>query len=153
MRSAIRSIRTSSDCFIYDSNFTRNDSSTDLVNDDTIAQFKIRARQINGATLIATRVDDDGGNASRQIFEAPVMVINNPEIEILNDGSGAGLILFDTSGLVDTPLINSDFEIEANDINQKVSRATFFATLQEGHVVKARYDTGTEDQVEIELDD
>ncbi|PLY02180.1 MAG: hypothetical protein C0623_04120 [Desulfuromonas sp.] len=139
---------------VYDASVARNDSSSAL-NADITTEFEIRARQVLNHYLFATRVKDGNGNSDRQTFEAPVMAINGPEIEILKASGGGGIILFDTSNpnLLDTPLSNSDFEIETNDSNQKVTRATFFATLTEGQTVKARYDLGVEDQIEIELDE
>lgn len=119
----------------------------------TTANAKIRARIVDGATLVATRVQN-GGSANRQIFEGPVVDFSlaADSVELLDDGSkaGIGLINVDTSTIND---INhpsgSDFEIE----DVKVSKAAFYQALNVGDRVKARFDNGSWDQIEIELED
>ncbi len=117
---------------------------------------KIRARIMSGSTLIATRIDDRGGQGTRQIFEAPVVDFDQATetVELLDDGTDTqqGLIVFDTSGLLDLNQqggVDSDFEIEDSD----VTRSTFYNSLNVGDHVKARYDNNVEDQIEIELED
>ena len=83
-----------------------------------------------------------------------VQISDNGTVELLDDGNNnqVGLIVFDTSGLLDLNQqggTDSDFEIE--DAN--VTRATFYNSLNVSDHVKVRYDTGVEDQIEIELED
>ncbi|MDT8418963.1 MAG: DUF5666 domain-containing protein [Desulfuromonadales bacterium] len=109
-------------------------------------QVKVRARQLSGANLLATRVED-GGNEERQVFKAPVVRIAEPLVEILDMGDGSnGVIVVDTS-----TIHSDDFEIE----NIITTRADFFAALQVGDIVKARWDNKDNrwDQIEIELED
>ncbi len=117
---------------------------------------KIRARIVSGSTLIATRIADGGGQGTRQMFEAPVVDFDQgaETVELLDDGNGTqtGLIVFDTGSLLDLNQqggADSDFEIE----DSNVTRAAFYASLNVGDHVKVRYDSGTEDQIEIELED
>ena len=129
-----------------DSSLTRDET----VGGDDLGQFKIRARQLSGANLLATRAEDDAGNADRQIFEAPVVRIADPLVEILDMDGTNGVIMVDTSTMsIDDS--GSDFEIE----DVEVTREAFFAALQVGDIVKARWDlTKNEwDEIEIELDD
>lgn len=128
-----------------DTNMTRNDSTAG----PGLGQFKVRARQLSGPNLLATRVkDDSGGNTTRQIFQAPVVRIAGPMVEILDDGNGAGVIVIDTSTISTDNSGSSNFEIEDNDVGS----TAFFAALQVGDIVKARWD-GSWEQIEIELDD
>lgn len=115
---------------------------------------KLRARIVNGSTLIATRLKDGGNLDNRQIFEGPVVDFSlaADSVELLDNGSESSIGLID----VDTSTINdinhpsgSDFEIEG----AKVSRAAFYQALNVGDRVKARFDNGSWDQVEIELED
>ncbi len=109
-------------------------------------QVKVRARQVSGETLVATRVET-AGNTDRQIFEAAVVRIAEPLVEILDLGNATtGVIVVDT-----TSILSDNFEIE--DI--AATRAAFFAALQIGDIVQARWDvsSGQWDQIEIELDD
>ncbi|MEK6201524.1 MAG: DUF5666 domain-containing protein, partial [Desulfobulbaceae bacterium] len=130
-----------------DSSLTRDET---VGGDGLGGQFKIRARQLSGANLLATRAEDDAGNADRQIFEAPVVRIADPLVEILDMDGTNGVIVVDTSTMsIDDS--GSDFEIE----DVEVTREAFFAALQVGDIVKARWDlTKNEwDEIEIELDD
>ncbi|HEX9776754.1 MAG TPA: DUF5666 domain-containing protein [Geopsychrobacteraceae bacterium] len=126
-----------------DSNLTRDGSA------GAGGQVKVRARQTAGANLVATRVED-GGNADRQIFEAQVARIADPLVEILADGSGGGVIVIDTATILPDDS-GSNFEIE----DVETTRAAFFAALQVGDIVKARWDVADSrwDNIEIELDD
>lgn len=130
-----------------DANMTREET-TGMDGD---GQFRLRARQISGANLLATRARDDAGNPDRQIFQATVVAINNPLVEILDDGSGSGVIVVDTSTINPDDSGESNFEIEGI----LVTREAFFDALQVGDMVKARWDlTGSSwDEIEIELDD
>ncbi len=119
----------------------------------TTANAKIRARIVDGSTLVATRVQN-GGSDNRQIFEGPVVDFSlaADSVELLDDGTKAGIGLID----VDTSTINdvthpsgSDFEIE----DVKVSKAAFYQALNVGDRIKARFDNGFWDQIEIELED
>lgn len=116
----------------------------------TGGQVKVRARQLSGENLVATRVET-GGNTDRQIFEAAVVRIADPLVGILDTGNGAtGVIVIDTS-TISPDSSGSNFEIE----DVETTRAAFFAALQVGDIVKARWDVGGAqwDQIEIELDD
>jgi len=135
---------------LLDSSVTRTDAGLDLTTRDA----KIRARIVDGSTLIATRVQDGGGLSSRQIFEAPAVDFSQAadSVELLDDGSksGAGLINVDTSTINDVNHPSgSDFQIE----DRVVSKAEFYQSLNAGDRVKARFDNGVWDQIEIELED
>ena len=135
---------------LIDSAMTRTDVGLDL----STRNAKIRARIVSGSTLIATRVQDGGGQDSRQIFEAPVVDFSQAadSVELLDDGSqtGIGLINVDTSTINDVNHPSgSDFQIE----DQVVSKAAFYQALNVSDRVKARYDNGAWDQIEIELED
>ncbi len=121
--------------------------------DPTTRNLKVRARIASGSTLVATRLSDGGNLDGRQIFEAPVVDFSlaADSVELLDNGSGlsVGLINVDTSTIND---INhpsgSDFQIE----DRVVSKAAFYQALNVGDRVKARYDNGSWDQIEIELE-
>ncbi len=139
---------TGTDLTVWIDAMTEDDANAGADPAATTRNLRIRARQMQGAELIATRTQDNGGNATRQIFEATLMVKTDPNLQLLNDGSGsAGLLGFDTTITAD--LQATDFEIE----DVPTSRAAFMAALTVGDRVKARYDGGNEDQIEIELDD
>ena len=113
--------------------------------------IKLRARIADGSNLIAIRISDGGSPNGRQIFEGPVAAFNqaNDSVELLNNGTGGGLVEVDTSTINDiTHPSGSDFEIE----DAKVSKAAFYQALNVGDRVKARFD-GSWDQIEIELED
>ena len=111
-------------------------------------EFKVQARQLAGANLLATRAEDDAGDPDRQIFQAPVVRIAAPLVEILDLDGANGVIVVDTSTMSDAPG-DSDFEIE----DAEVTRASFFASLKVGDIVKARYRDNEWDQIELELAD
>ncbi len=120
--------------------------------DFSLNNAKLRARITNGSTLVATRVRDGGSLDSRQIFEGPVAAFNqaNDRVELLDDGVGGGLVDVDTSTINDiTHPSGSDFEIE----DGQVSKAALYQALNVGDRVKARFDNGSWDQIEIELED
>ena len=113
--------------------------------------IKLRARIADGSNLIAIRISDGGSPNGRQIFEGPVAAFNqaNDSVELLNNGTGGGLVEVDISTINDiTHPSGSDFEIE----DAKVSKAAFYQALNVGDRVKARFD-GSWDQIEIELED
>lgn len=118
------------------------------------SNVKLRARIVNGSTLMASRLKDGGNLDNRQIFEAPVVDFSlaADSVELLDDGSNSGIGLID----VDTSTINdvghpsgSDFQIE----DTEVSKVAFYQALNTGDRVKARYDNGAWDQIEIEIED
>lgn len=129
---------------IIDSALTRDETT----GGDGLGEFKVRARQLSGAKLLATRAEDDAGDPDRQIFQAPVARIAAPLVELLDLDGTNGVIVVDTSTMSDSPG-DSDFEIEEVEVN----RETFFASLKVGDIVKARYRDNQWDQVELELDD
>lgn len=126
-----------------------------LTRDETTgagSPFKVRARQVEGSNLLATRIKDNDGNADRQIFQAQVVAINGPLVEILNGGMGSGLIVIDTDDIIpDDSTMETNFEIE----DAQVSRQDFFIALQVGDIVEARWNMTDNrwDEIEIELDD
>jgi len=138
------------DLIIWLDNMTDDDANAAGDATSTTRDIRFRARQMQAEELLAIRTQNGsgGGGGSRQEFEAIVMVKGDPVIEMLDDGNGnGGLLSFDTT--ITAVLQATDFQIE--DVG--TSRDGFMAALTVGDRVKARYDAGVEDQIEIELDD
>lgn len=112
---------------------------------------KLRGR-LSGSTILVTRLElVNATPQSRSIVQGPVTAFD----------AGANSVTLFGQVVVNTATINdvthpsgSNFEIE----DVKVSRATFFANLNNGDLVKARADHGAGDalswnQIEIEMED
>lgn len=121
------------------------------LNNFTNTAVKLRGR-LSGNTVLVTRLEQVNATPqTRTIVQGPVTAFD----------AGANTVTLFGGITVSTSTINdvnhpsgTNFEIE----DVKVSKATFFANLNVGDLVKARADNGagdtlTWDQIEIELDD
>lgn len=112
---------------------------------------KLRGR-LSGNTVLVTRLEMvNASPLDRTSVQGPVTAIN----AAANSVTLFGQVVVDTSTINDVGAVGeSNFEIE----DVKVSRATFFANLTTGELVKARADNGagnalTWNQIEIEMED
>lgn len=114
-------------------------------------EVKLRGR-LSGNTVLVTRLELVNATAqNRTIVQGPVTAFD----AIANTVTLFGQVVVNTANFNDiTHPSGSNFEIE----DVKVSKATFFANLSVGDLVKARANNGAGDaltwnQIEIELDD
>lgn len=101
-------------------------------------EVKIRARQA-ASGLIATRLERIGdGPGDSTLIRGPVTGITNPIVTIL-----------ETVNVSTSTISDNNFE----DVNDNlITRQQFFAALNVGDIVKARFRAGVWDQIEFEED-